>query len=63
MDKARQYLLLGILFLLVGMTMLLSGTVSRTIAYGDFVFALVFFAMCAKARKKSDDDTDEQRPK
>ena len=63
MDKARQYLLLGILVLIVGMMMLLSGSVSRTIAYGDFAFALVFFAMSAKARKKSDDDTDEQRPK
>ena len=59
-DKAKQYLLLGIVFLAAGIIVLLSGSVSRTIAYGDFVFAIVFFGMSAKAGKKSDDDkTDE----
>ena len=43
--------------------MLFSGSVSRTIAYGDFVFAVVFFGMSARARKQSDNNKkDEQRP-
>ncbi|MBR2800429.1 MAG: hypothetical protein IKE04_06085 [Oscillospiraceae bacterium] len=62
MSKAKQYLLLGILFLALGTMMLFSGSVSRTIAYGDFVFAIVFFGMSARARKPSGDDkNDEQR--
>ncbi|MBQ3757056.1 MAG: hypothetical protein II873_08075 [Oscillospiraceae bacterium] len=63
MSKAKQYLLLGILFLALGTMMLFSGSVSRTIAYGDFVFAIVFFGMSARARKQSDNNKkDEQRP-
>ena len=63
MSKAKQYLLLGILFLALGTMMLFSGSVSSTIAYGDFVFAIVFFGMSARARKQSDNNKkDEQRP-
>ena len=63
MSKAKQYLLLGILFLALGTMMLFSGSVSRTIAYGDFVFTIVFFGMSARARKQSDNNKkDEQRP-
>ena len=63
MSKAKQYLLLGILFLALGTMMLFSGSVSSTIAYGDFVFAIVFFGMSARERKQSDNNKkDEQRP-
>ena len=54
--KNRTYLILGIVFLAIGITMLMTGAVSRTMAYGDFVLAFAFFALSAKAGKKSDDD-------
>ena len=63
MSKAKQYLLLGILFLALVTMMLFSGSVSSTIAYGDFVFAVVFFGMSARARQQSGNNKkDEQRP-
>lgn len=55
-DKTKRYLILGIVFLSVGITMLMTGAVSRTMAYGDFVFAIIFFGMSARASKQSDDD-------
>ena len=55
-DKAKRYLIFGIVFLAIGITMLMSGAVSRTMAYGDFVLAVVFFGMAARANKQSDDD-------
>ena len=59
-DKTKRYLILGIVFLAVGITMLMTGAVSRTMAYGDFVFAIVFFGLSARAKKQSDNDkTDE----
>ena len=59
-DKTKRYLILGIVFLAVGITMLMTGAVSRTIAYGDFVFAIIFFGMSVRANKQSDNDkTDE----
>ena len=62
-DEAKKYLILGIVFLVVGITMLMTGAVSRTMAYGDFVLAFAFFALSAKAGKKSEDDKkDEGQP-
>lgn len=59
-DKTKRYLILGIVFLAVGITMLMTGAVSRTMAYGDFVLAIVFFGLSARAKKQSDNDkTDE----
>ena len=55
-DKAQTYLILGIVFLVVGITMLMTGGGSRTIAYGDFVLAFVFFGFSMRAKKESDDD-------
>ena len=55
-DKAKRYLIFGIVFLAIGITMLVTGAVSRTIAYGDFVIAFVFFALSSRAGKQSDDD-------
>lgn len=48
--NAKTYLILGVVFLAVGITMLMTGAVSRTIAYGDFVIALVFFALSTRAK-------------
>ena len=59
-DRGKWYLILGIVFLVVGITMLMTGAVSRTMAYGDFVLAIVFFGLSLRAKKQSDDDkTDE----
>ena len=61
--KNRTYLILGIVFLAIGITMLMTGAVSRTMAYGDFVLAFAFVALSAKAGKKSEDDKkDEEQP-
>ena len=51
-DNAKKYLILGIVFLAIGITMLMTGAVSRTIAYGDFVLAFAFLAMSARANKQ-----------
>ena len=59
-DRGKWYLILGIVFLAVGIIMLMTGAVSRTMAYGDFVLAIVFFGLSLRAKKQSDDDkTDE----
>jgi hypothetical protein len=36
--------------------MLMTGSGSRTMAYGDFVLAFAFFAIAVKADKKNEDD-------
>lgn len=48
-SNVKTYLILGVVFLSVGITMLMTGAVSRTIAYGDFVIAFVFFALSHRA--------------
>ena len=59
-DRGKWYLILGIVFLAVGIIMLMTGAVSRTMAYGDFVLAAAFFGLSLRAKKQSDDDkTDE----
>ena len=58
--RGRTYLILGIVFLAMGITMLMTGAVSRPIAYGDFVLAFVFFAYSARESKKSDDDQKDE---
>lgn len=55
-DKANKYLILGVMFLAIGITMLMTGGGSRTIAYGDFVLAFVFFGFSMRAKKESDND-------
>ena len=40
--------------------MLMTGTGSRTMAYGDFVLAFAFFALSAKAGKKTDNDKNDK---
>ena len=59
--SAKTYLILGIVFLAVGITMLMTGAVSKTMAYGDIVFAAVFFALSTKANKESADKKDEEK--
>jgi len=39
--------------------MLMTGAVSRTMAYGDFVLACAFLGLSARAKKQSDDDKDK----
>ena len=59
-DRNKLYLILGIVFLAAGIIMLLTGAVSRTMAYGDFVLAAVFFGLSLRAKKQDDDNkTDE----
>lgn len=48
--NANTYLILGVVFLAVGITMIMTGAVSRTIAYGDIVLAIAFFALSARAK-------------
>ena len=54
-DGAEKYLILGVVFLAIGVTMLMTGAVSRAIAYGDFVLAIVFFGISRQKSKNSDD--------
>lgn len=55
-DEATRYLILGVVFLAVGITMLMTHAVSSVIAYGDIVLAIVFFVFSARAGKTSKDD-------
>ena len=59
--KGNKYLILGIVFLAIGITMLMTGAVSRTMAYGDFVLAAAFFALSTRAGKKPDDRKEEEK--
>ena len=62
----KKYLIFGIVFLALGVIMLMTGGVSRTMAYGDLVLAAAFFALSTRAGKKSDDgkkDEEEQDSK
>ena len=52
--SAKTYLILGVVFLAVGITMLMTGAVSRTMAYGDLVLAVVFFGYSVRESKKTD---------
>ena len=54
--KAKKYLILGVVFLVVGITMIMTHAVSSPIAFGDFVLATVFFILSSRESKKSDDD-------
>jgi hypothetical protein len=55
-DEATRYLILGVVFLAVGITMLMTHAVSSVIAYGDIVLAIVFFVFSVRAGKTSKDD-------
>ncbi len=48
----KTLLILGIVFLVIGITALLTKAVSRPIAYGDFVLAIVFFVLSTRAGKE-----------
>ena len=45
----KTLLILGIVFLVIGITALVTGVVSRPIAYGDFVLAIVFLMLSRRA--------------
>ena len=61
--NGKTHLVLGIVFLAIGVTMLMTGAVSRVMAYGDLVFAAVFFALATKDKKGSEDDSkDGKKP-
>ena len=47
---------IGIVFIAIGVTFLISGSISRVIAYGDFVVAAAFFVLAIRESKNSDDD-------
>ncbi|MBR3365255.1 MAG: hypothetical protein IKG53_10335 [Solobacterium sp.] len=48
--EGKKYLILGVVFLAIGITMLMTGMVSKPLAYGDIVLACVFFAFAARAK-------------
>ena len=52
-EKANKYLIFGVVFLAIGITMLMTKSVSRPIAYGDLVLAAAFFTM---SMRKDDSD-------
>ena len=56
-DKAKVFLTVGIVFLVIG---IITGAVSRTIAYGDFVLAFVFLGMYGREKKKTDGDNKDK---
>ena len=59
-NRSTWYLILGIVFLALEIIMLVTGAVSRTMAYGDFVLAAAFFGLSTRAKKQKDDNkTDE----
>ncbi|MBQ6439174.1 MAG: hypothetical protein IJJ06_03415 [Mogibacterium sp.] len=60
--SGKYYLILGIVFLAIGITMLMTGAVSRTMAYGDLVLAAVFFGYSVRENKKSGGKKDEKKP-
>ena len=49
--NGKTYLILGVVFLAIGITMLMTGAVSKTMAYGDLVFAAVFFVLASRAKE------------
>ncbi len=59
-DEAGRYLMFGVVFLAVGITMLMTHAVSSVIAYGDLVLAVVFFVFSARAGKTSSDDKKDE---
>ena len=59
--KGNKYLIFGIVFLAIGITMLMTGAVSKVMAYGDFVIAAAFFALSTRANKQPDDKKDEEK--
>ncbi len=59
-DEASRYLIFGVVFLAVGITMLMTHAVSSVIAYGDLVLAVVFFVFSARAGKASNDDKKDE---
>ena len=59
-SKKTYYLILGILFLAIGIIALVTGVVSRTMAYGDLVLAIVFLAFSARAGKASKDEKKDE---
>lgn len=60
-DEATRYLILGVVFLAVGITMLMTHAVSSVIAYGDIVLAIVFFVFSTRAGKTSKDDKKDDQ--
>lgn len=49
-NNGKLYLILGTVFLCVGITKLMTKAVSSVIAYGDFVIAVAFYVLAAKAK-------------
>ena len=54
-SNGKTYLILGVVFLAIGITMLMTGAVSKTMAYGDLVFAAVFFVFASRAKEGPED--------
>lgn len=44
-SKAKRYLIGGVILLSIGITMLMTRAMSKPVAYGDIVLAIVFFAL------------------
>ena len=61
-NRAKTHLILGIVFLVIGITLLMTGTLSKTMAYGDFVLAIAFFALSARESKKPAGEKKDDQP-
>lgn len=59
--KGNRYLIFGVIFLAVGITMLMNNG-SRVMAYGDFALAIAFFALSTRGKKPGDDPGDGDQP-
>ena len=46
----KNYLIFGIVFLAIGITLLMTKTLSRTMAIGDLVIAFAFFALSTREK-------------
>ena len=58
---ARSYLILGIVFLAIGITLIMTNSGSRVMAYGDIVLAIVFFVFSKRAQKEPEDDKKDNK--
>ena len=61
--QAVKYMVFGIVSLALGIVMLATGAVSKTMAYGDFVLAIAFRGLAMRAKKASRDEGKNEESK
>ena len=60
MNKAVVLLIVGFVFILLGIALLVTGAVSQTIAYGGVVVGICFLALGAQEKSNEGDGTDKK---